>query len=1251
MIASLFNLPAVLLYSVASLVLLSTRVVGLASSTCNETSTDNHDPECAQETNLAKLVLAPFGSGIIFLVICLLFFGLAVRKGWTDDLAPRIANRPKGVIKTAMKHHISSNSNTNTEQPSSQSNPKCWYSVAWIAWAYNLTHKECLTGIPGTGTRENGREGPLLKTNLDAVILMRFHTFMFKVSVVVAFLCAFVIMPINITAKCDSERFGEGTCNFVREQVNNNLFMKTTIAHIPRKVFIADPNNTENLKFQTSDLMKIFNKKNDDSDNATTTNEGVEGNSINGTNMTSDTSTNTNTATTSSGFGPNSFAANQDLRIWAITISCIIVYCYTFSLLSLEWHANIALRRKYFLEAPHYTERMNELKRHVVQRPNFNPRAGTGEHGDIETTPLKKNGVVTNNNEGVCEKEETDHPSGTTCTNTESYLPPPYLTHPEIRETPPSIGVYSVLYKLPNSMVTYDTDGATTIERQLVATTNFFDEIIPAPGGFSSAVAAVTVLPDAELVAKAWNKWTACEKQLQTLRYIRKRIAVEQQQLHNGIPPNEARASADESNYFTNSETGVFKYEDFNVSKYARSLGFGEEVEAGVCIVDEMGIEEFNVFAYECALLAGEANFHKKLIDIYNLKTLKEKEEEILNIELKKAQDELMEARANVVERSYDHDLAQGKIPSVPILIEKDDMEVIANQEDKYASAAENESLGIRLRRTTTDTPNNRSTRMEISVSSNAEPNKEDSEQSIQNRTMVKSLKHYINRIFRGKDQIEDDGEKYYGTKSEEEKGKGFVTDLNRPSYAVVTFTSRHAAVIARQCLADGTGRRNFWRQVGDIPIYPLADAPQFKFSQRGLMRPVTPNITYTSKKIRLWLTSIFIVIFTVTNVYFVNLINTTVLEVSKFLGESQEVWQAALSSTLSGASQSMLFSISPSIFQLLANSNGQCTSMEKAEQKSIIYFWYFYIIARFMGPILWEAITTFFGGEARTLEDTFWTAIEKLANTVPTTLGPSALTVIIFNSTITWPAFYFLPMQNFVTSLFRLSAINRVCKGGGPGLQVPYRIYVDHGYIFACMIALGPLCPLIGPFALIYFIIIAPMIRWVLVFEYRPIFDGGGDKWPKLHEIIVTSVLLGQFMTSIVFFLKYNIVQGLVIFFCIVPTLLYNTVILEKFLRPYQDASLLQTGRLYSKLSRRYSDIWQEREEYRRWLVDCHKSSYLPTCLSGGKMSLLTAEPAVVIRDSVVKDNSKNSEKLRVLLVRQQAQKGGILRRQQYNI
>ena len=77
-------------------------------------------------------------------------------------------------------------------------------------------------------------------------------------------------------------------------------------------------------------------------------------------------------------------------------------------------------------------------------------------------------------------------------------------------------------------------------------------------------------------------------------------------------------------------------------------------------------------------------------------------------------------------------------------------------------------------------------------------------------------------------------------------------------------------------------------------------------------------------------------------------------------------------------------------------------------------------------------------------------------------------------------------------------------------------------------------------------------------------------------------------------FLLKGNVIEGLIIGFCILPTLLYNSIILEKFLRPYRDAALLQTGRMYNAHQSR-SDSSLEREEFRRcWQivtrrVTCH--------------------------------------------------------------
>jgi len=100
-----------------------------------------------------------------------------------------------------------------------------------------------------------------------------------------------------------------------------------------------------------------------------------------------------------------------------------------------------------------------------------------------------------------------------------------------------------------------------------------------------------------------------------------------------------------------------------------------------------------------------------------------------------------------------------------------------------------------------------------------------------------------------------------------------------------------------------------------------------------------------------------------------------------------------------------------------------------------------------------------------------------------------------------------------------------------------------------------------------------------------------------------------------------------------------------ELFLRPYKDTALLQTSRLDGG-QESYSE--SQREEFRRWLVDCHKASYVPTCLLGSKDNLLTVEPAVVIpkdKDAANEVTSTMEQKGRM---RRRKQKGGIYNRKQ---
>lgn len=77
----------------------------------------------------------------------------------------------------------------------------------------------------------------------------------------------------------------------------------------------------------------------------------------------------------------------------------------------------------------------------------------------------------------------------------------------------------------------------------------------------------------------------------------------------------------------------------------------------------------------------------------------------------------------------------------------------------------------------------------------------------------------------------------------------GSVVDNH--TYAVVTFTSRQAAIAARQCMADGSGLGR-WEEIEDLPIPPLADSPPWDICLcRGCCRPVTLTINDSHKRCR----------------------------------------------------------------------------------------------------------------------------------------------------------------------------------------------------------------------------------------------------------------------------------------------------------------------------------------------------------------------------------------------------------------
>jgi hypothetical protein len=81
---------------------------------------------------------------------------------------------------------------------------------------------------------------------------------------------------------------------------------------------------------------------------------------------------------------------------------------------------------------------------------------------------------------------------------------------------------------------------------------------------------------------------------------------------------------------------------------------------------------------------------------------------------------------------------------------------------------------------------------------------------------------------------------------------------------------------------------------------------------------------------------------------------------------------------------------------------------------------------------------------------------------------------------------------------------------------------------------------------------------------------------------------------------------------FAIIPTYTFDVVCKDRFYESYKNAGLVQTSDLDGwNVTEQSSASW--REGFRRWLVDCHKASYVPVCVNG-EDNFLTAEPAAVI-------------------------------------
>ena len=119
---------------------------------------------------------------------------------------------------------------------------------------------------------------------------------------------------------------------------------------------------------------------------------------------------------------------------------------------------------------------------------------------------------------------------------------------------------------------------------------------------------------------------------------------------------------------------------------------------------------------------------------------------------------------------------------------------------------------------------------------------------------------------------------------------------------------------------------------------------------------------------------------------------------------------------------------------------------------------------------------------------------------------------------------------------------------------------------------------------------------------------------WTFLFDMIISGLVIAQILLSVQLTLK-NAYGPMIVTACAVPiTVFFSYYCKDKYSVAFHDAALLQTALLDGWDKSSEMNI-EEREQYRRFLVDSHKAAFIPVCIAGADTGdYLTAEPAIVV-------------------------------------
>lgn len=1131
---------------------------------------------------------------ISVLAAVLFAFALAMRFRSTN-IAPRCEARPRNVIY---------NPDPCADPAQRKGNPFC---LGWVSWVLNLTYKDLLQGVPGTGTRDGGMTGKMLTVNLDHIILLRFNALGLKIASVAMIVYCTICLPIYFYARCSHVPLGD-----VKGENGSEIQEQCT--------------NEQNYTFSSYSRFTLGNVPDLSADYLTT-----------------------------------DYHLSSFLLYMVSIASWIVVWFACFEMFH-EWIDEVALRRVYYLEYNHYEGSKEELNATMMNA-------------------VKESGSRFNQDETVSEKHLFDRPV--------------WIPHPEQRDTPSNIELYSVLVggipsKPDEAMAKDDLEAAlksedSQVDWQMTLVSAFFDSCIPNQPGFSSSVAAVTILPSAQELSIAWRCWYMAAKKVSRLRFIRRRI------IDLGGQPVGQRITVKDMEEEIAKK--VDSYQALNRTRAStRCKEYSAEVLGGGLDDDfndafwkslDLGPEQIGVYSMEFARgLAGccphgfceqRISYCNDLDDLLEMEAdAAEKVSEAFE-KLKAAGDiaamshekrkdllTLTDIGTNIADMTTGLlvDSMHGSKPAKPKppsnfqsttemqILKRRNMSMHrgfsegsgdfhGNRSVDFSPSSEEKTESPDRRAGLTKRSSGfevglmrRASAARLNVNGTRASNKEELWELVENiASEAKNIKRKEQapyRVLNGKWRPPTCKRAYNGFRrkiasllSWTGDNSNEATDLlaRDSTFAVVTFTSRQAAIAARQCLADGRGAESFVTATVH-PVPPLADSAAFNICDfRGCTKPVTIGLNEYQKQWRktfVTVAVIFLYIFYGTPIAILSEYGTSLVY---SIWPSIPVKETTLDGFLQAQLLSLILAFVPEIFLFLANFGSNATSLVESENAALRYYWYFMLCFAMIGQSIARMFTQAYQSGSVNLYD----ILQTVARTIPVEVSFTWTNWIIQRGLVLTPTFYLLQVNCFVFACFGARCCVRMLRGGGSGNRLPYRIYVENATVLLCTLALSPAAPLLSPFAVLYFLVGTPLLRYVCIFTYKPPFDSGGSRWPLLFDTIIVSLAVAQVLLGTILFLKQALGAAIFAGLPLGPIFMFHRRMKNRFLQAYMDAALLQTSMLdgwdFGPESQHMS--WEKREDFRKFVVDAHKASYVPVCIAatqGGSKNKMTAEPAVVV-------------------------------------